>query len=336
MGRQQLLNPKLALITSALLEEKDYIPTIAKATNDLFHLLMEITQLNPEEEILRTPVLLPDGKGIGPYWAAMCINDMMRTKKFVRGLFCAIQAAQQRFPGIPVHVLYAGTGPFATLALPMTTVFTADQVQFTFLEVNPFAHQMVQQTISDFGIQAFIREVVLTDATRYIPTGDVHILLSETMQRALDKEPQVAITHHLIPYLHPEGFLVPESIEIQAGLLNPANEITRMQDFINPPEHYIEYLQTIFELNQYTSRSFSGEFPTTDLVVSAAQAEKHPQLHLFTHIRVFGKEVLTPWQSGLTLPKKITDLHFQNQTHLGFSFQYLSGDTPGFHFRVLE
>jgi len=336
MSRHPLLNPKLALITSSLLEEEDHIPTIAKATDDLFHLLMEITQLNPEEEIHKTPVLLPDGKGIGPYWAAMCINDLMRTKKFVRGLFCAIQAAQQRFPGIPVHVLYAGTGPFATLALPMTTVFTADEVQFTFLEVNPFAHQMVQQTISDLGIEAFVREVVLTDATRYTPTGDVHILLSETMQRALDKEPQVAITQHLISYLHPEGFLVPQSIVVQAGLLNPADDMTRMQDFINPPEHYIEYLQSIFELNQDTARSFSGEFPTTVLEVSATQAKKHPQLNLFTHIQVFDTEILTPWQSGLTLPKIITDLHFQNQTHQGFSFQYLSGDKPGFHFRLLE
>lgn len=336
MGRQQLLNPKLALITSSLLEEEDHIPTIAKATSELFHLLIEITQLNPEEELHQTPILLPDGKGIGPYWAAMCINDLMRTKKFVRGLFCAIQAARKQFPGIPVHVLYAGTGPFATLALPMTTVFTADQVQFTFLEVNPFAYQMVQQTISDFGIQAFVREVVLTDATHYTPTGDVHILLSETMQRALDKEPQVAITQHLISYLHPDGFLVPESIAILAGLLNPANEMTRMQDYINPPEHYIEYLQAIFELNQDTARSFSSEFPTTSLEVSAAQAKKYPQLNLFTHIQVFDTEILTPWQSGLTLPKKISDLHPDSQTPQRFSFQYLSGDKPGFHFRLLE
>ena len=336
MGRQPLLNSKLALITSSLLEEKDHIPSIVKATDDLFHLLMEITQLDPEEETHRTPVLLPDGKGIGPYWAAMCINDLMRTKKFVRGLFLAIEAAQQRFPGIPVHVLYAGTGPFATLALPMTTVFTPEQVQFTFLEANAVTLEMTRQTISFFGVEAYIRDVVLTDATKYVPAEDVHILLTETMQRALDKEPQVAITQHLIPYLHPQGFLVPESIVIQAGLLNPGNELSRMQDFINLPEHYIQYLEPIFELNKETARSFSGEFPATDLVVSAVQAEQHPQLHLFTHIQVFDKEVLTPWQSGLTLPKKIIDLHFENQTQQAFSFQYLSGDKPGFHFHVLE
>jgi len=336
MGQHRMLNQKLALITTLLLEEEDHIPTISQATSELFQLLIGITSLDSHEAAHRKPMFLPKGKSIGPYWAAMCVNDLLRTKKFVRGLFYAIKSAQKVFPDDPIHILYAGTGPFATLALPMTTVFTPEEIQFTFLEANPVTLDLTHQTIDAFGIRAFVKSVELVDASLYIPTEDVHILLAEMMQRALDKEPQVAITQHLAPYIHPDGFLVPESIRIQAGLLNPSREIARLQDFTHPAESYIQFLKVVFELNRHTTYSFSEKFPEIEIEVSATQALKYPQLNLFTEVHVFEAQKLTPWQSGLTVPKKIADLHPHDQAYQRMTFQYLAGKEPGFHFRILE
>jgi hypothetical protein len=79
-----------------------------------------------------------------------------------------------------------------------------------------------------------------------------------------------------------------------------------MQDFTNPPEHYIQYLQPIFELNQDTARSFSGEFPATRSCgkCGSLAEETSPVKFVYTYPGVCHTEVLTPWQSGLTLPKE--------------------------------
>jgi len=334
MGHHQKFNHALALITNALLEDEIDFRSLSKSTDQLFHLLMEVTEMSEMESGHRQPMLLPDGKGIGPYWAAMCVNDMVRTKSFVRGLYLAIKEAQRTFPDACVHVLYAGTGPFATLALPMTSLFTPDQVQFTFLEANPITFEMLQKTIEAFGIQPFIKDTVLADATTYRPAETVHILLTETMQRALDKEPQVAITQQLVPYLHPDGFLVPESIEIKAGLLNTADEKIRLADFVHPPEYYIRYLDTIFELTRHSANSYANEFPIVEIDISRIEAGEHHELNLFTRIRVFGPEIITPWQSGLSLPKKIAQLDFEKHPLYKISFQYLPGAQPGFRTNV--
>lgn len=336
MGHHRKFNHTLALITTSLLEDEIDFRSLSQSTDQLFRLLMEVTEMSGIESGHRQPLLLPDGKGIGPYWAAMCVNDMLRTRKFVRGLYFAIKEAQKIFPDTCIHVLYAGTGPFATLALPMTCLFTPDQVQFTFLEANPITVDMLHKTIEAFGIQSFIKDTVLTDATTYRPTETVHILLTETMQRALDKEPQVAITQQLIPYLHPDGFLVPESIVVQAGLLNTADEKIRLADVTHPPEYYIRYLDIIFELNRHSAISYANEFPTVEIEVSRIDAGEYRELNLFTHIRVFGQEIITPWQSGLSLPKKIAQLDFEKQSHHKISFQYLPGARPGFSIHFLN
>lgn len=335
MDHHQTFNQTLSLITSSFLEDQINYQTLSQSTDQFFRLLIDITQMGAAENDHQKHVLLPEGKAIGPYWAALCVNDLMRTRSFIRGLYYAIWAAKKKFPDTPIHVLYAGTGPFATLALPLTTVFTPDEVQFTFLEANPITLEMLHRTIEAFGIQPFIKDVILTDATVYHPTDTVHVLLSETMQHALDKEPQVAITQHLVPYLHPDGFLIPESIVIQAGLLNPADEMKRMQDFIHPPEYYIRYLDVILDLNRHSAISYIKAFPVIEIEVNNKITREYPELNLFTHIRVFGNEIITPWQSGLSLPKKITRFDNQNHAHQKISFQYVPGDHPGFSFRLL-
>ncbi|MBP1862801.1 hypothetical protein BD780_002585 [Clostridium tetanomorphum] len=42
-----------------------------------------------------------------------------------------IKRAQQKFLNEQIHILYAGTGPFAALMIPLTTVFTSLGVKFT-------------------------------------------------------------------------------------------------------------------------------------------------------------------------------------------------------------
>ncbi len=330
MGHEPISPPSLARITAPLLDPSDDFPSITEATSSLFQLLTDINSLDREHHAQCQPVLLPSGKGIGTFWAALCIQDVLRTKRFVRGLFEAIRKAQLRFPGTTIHVLYAGTGPFATLALPMTTVFSPEEVRFTLLEIHPASVSMLHNTIEHFAIEAYVKDVVHADAATYLPAEDVHILVSETMQRALDKEPQVAITQHLVPFLHPDGFLVPEEIVIRAGLLNPAMESTRQMDFVHPPEHYIKYLDDILVINKETLSSYSNTFPIAEITIAPTLINGYSALNLFTLIRVFDQVQLSPWQSGLTLPKSICRLDPRSRGKETHTFQYQIGSNPGF------
>ena len=99
------------------------------AVDGLYELLNEVAghpqkRTGLEANPWQTETRLPQGKAINPYSAATCLQDQARTCAFGRGVRQAIEAARRRFPGEPVELLYAGTGPFAPLGLLQTACFS--------------------------------------------------------------------------------------------------------------------------------------------------------------------------------------------------------------------
>ncbi len=340
MSSRAAYREALAELTACLLAPDIDFLLQKQATDRFFNLLRDITALDENNAAHRQNLMLPSGKSIGAYWAATCLNDLLRTRKFVRGLYQGIRAAQQQFPDTRIHVLYAGTGPFASLALPMTQLFSPAEIRFTFLEIQPESAEMLQKTVSALQLQAFVHELAVVDATQFQtnPAHPIHVLVSETMQHGLKKEPQVAITMHLAPQLLPGGILIPERIDVWPSLLDPRCYMDNkfQHGASKEPDHLL--LEKVFSLDRALSNFIpeNGCFPPTEVSLDPQWFSRFPILSLITEIQVFGTETLKKEESQLTLPLMLHDCLQSKMAHKKAVFQYDMYDEPGFRMQLLE
>lgn len=337
---------ELKRITKILLKPEDDYGELTKAIDDLNELFFSVSELEIDKTENTEHINLPNGKAIGPVWAAFCVKEMIRTKRFIRGFYLGIKNALERFPNRPIHILYAGTGPFATLAMPLTTIFTSEEINFTLLEINPRSILSVEKVVSAFGAEKYINEIVKCDACEYKAEQKkpIHMIITETMLNALQEEPQVGITLNLVPQMVEGGILVPQNIIIEAVLLHPKKNMERITSLTGLEQDCYRVLGKIFELNKHTqahpvtitstnARSYS--FPEIEVAVpKSALEEGYKHLFLFTKIQVFALEYIHYWECSLTLPQNLMILE-QNNSIDKISFQYVLDKKPGFAYKVI-
>lgn len=310
------------------------------AANELYTLFNEIGG-RPQDVIgadaftWQQETLLSTGKAINPYSAATCILDYARTRAFARGLQNAIEAARTRFPDERIDILYAGTGPYAPLALLQTPFFNPDQVRFTLVDIHESALSCQAQIISVLGLEDYVEETVQADATQWIPADgkQFHIVVTEVMQRGLVVEPQVAVTLALVEHLRPGGLLVPERIDLTLCLLDPAAEQTltdgcadRLSDYFRlSGDSVTDAIKPALDADLATGRRrviIGRQFLLTDSVAQTYRItssgriilppvqlpHKIPpgfKLRILTGIRTSGDITLGDYDSGLTIPERV-------------------------------
>ncbi len=336
---------RLRIIAETLIDPVVRYPDLTEAINGLYSLFETITGLDVEDQRNRQPMMLSGGKAIGPAWAGLCVKEILRTKKFVRGLYLAVQSVRKIPSAKPVRVLYAGAGPFATLVLPLTSLFSSDEIKLTLLEINPLSIACLEKVVRAFGIGGYIEGMSTTDALTYSMDRNrpYHIVLTETMQNALQKEPQVGITLNLAAQMQPQAILIPERIVIDAALMDPRKNVERMMG-TNSGEGYYVSLGKIFEVSRETMSSAQRigcgghktmEFPEVEIEIPQAIQSSYSTLCLFTRIHVFEKEILDYWECSLTLPKTIVDFRRNRERMTRIGFKYAIDQVPGFRWRVL-
>ncbi len=273
----------------------------------------------------RVSTALSTGTAISPADAARCILDFMRTAQLLRGLEMALTTAQQRFPGERINILYAGCGPFAPLALGMTSRFPATAIRFILLDIHQESLDSVRTLFETMELADYIGDYAHGDATSWQWPAELplHLVLTETMQQALYREPQVAIAQNLVPQLCEGGLLVPENIRVEAVLCHTASEFERPRQVP---------LGVLMEINR---QSLPDQL--FQEIVLEAPDDLVPGLHchLFTTINVFGNCILKVRESGLTYPKPLYELGKIRAGEV-LTFQYQSGPTPQFQYRILE
>lgn len=293
---------------------------------------------------------LTSGTAIAPRDAAHCLLDYQRTACFVRGMHAAIESALQRFPDQIIEVVYAGCGPFATLALPLFTCFAPEQIRFTLIDFHQRSLDSAMALVAQLGYGEFVRAYVRADASTYRHPQDLplHIVLTETMQKALAKEPQFAITANLVPQLCAGGMLVPECIMIDfcvgdlatefATAFQPEEAAAQARVRIGRQPLLALSAQSVGALMSEAGIDAEHGEPSLPAVVVSIPALPSPKGYtamLLTRIKVFGDIGLDDYDSGLTHPCFLQDAGPLLGGEL-LEFRYRLGGNPGFRFRRLR
>jgi hypothetical protein len=318
-------------ISRVLLNEETAPDDLTLACRDLWEMLCRVAG---QEAVLQAvgDSRLSNGLALSPAGAAACVQDSLRTAMFVRGLYAAVAEARRRFPGTCIEVVYAGSGPFATLVLPVMAVSSPEDVRFTLIDIHAESIGCVGTILSHFGFTSFVRRTVVGDATEYEHPRELplHIVLSETLQQALAVEPQVAVTRQLAPQLTAGGFLIPQEVTVDLVLEDPEVLIGAERQSPRVPVGRVLTLdKSAGELSESGGLISLGE-----LTVPAASERAVPAY--VTEIVVFRTLRLTERDSGLTLPLPISTLHGLREGEQ-VAFHYLLGRAPGItHKRLSE
>jgi quercetin dioxygenase-like cupin family protein len=298
----------LAHITSPLLARETTVGEVAACVARLEALLDRHTPFRHAASIVEGESWLPQGWAVSPTQAAMCARDYRRTHAFALGLSSAVAEAGAGLER-PVRVLYAGCGPWALLALPVMAAAPASAVRFTLLDVHQENVDSVAALVASLDLTDRVEAIARADAAAWvIPDGQApDVILIEAMNVALEKEPQVAITRHLVAQA-PGAILVPRAVRVDARLVDPSRERTRVtaEGESDPPEPDRVEMGTVFELSRETAAAWqdveAGSLPAGRVRMPPAPDPRRVP-RLFTRIETFGGERLDAYDSWLTAPR---------------------------------
>ncbi|MEP3889698.1 MAG: nicotianamine synthase family protein [Hellea sp.] len=255
-------------------------------------------------------VLTPQGLAISPVMAAMCLEDYYRTIIYLRGLNAAIVDLKTQHPTRPLRVLYAGTGPYAILAIPLMSVHSSDCVRFELLDINAVSLDAVRSIVTQLGFTESVTAYHQMDAMQYKhnEAASPDIIIAEIMLAGLEKEPQVAVTRALTTQM-PEALFLPQSINISAVTDNPRHVLGPVFQFDSEM-----FSETV---------SQEGTLPAATLEIPES-AKGH--ILLETRVKVYQGYELKPYDSGLTSPRILPVDYDPGET---LKLVYQMGEKPG-------
>jgi len=122
--------------TNTLISCEDDFLLMKRAVDELYRVFSAITGVTINQLNTESDIMLPSGKAIGMAGAAHCLLELKRTAVFLRGINKAILSKKKAHIALPLRVLYAGTGPYGTLVVPLLTLLTPKDIIVDLLEIN--------------------------------------------------------------------------------------------------------------------------------------------------------------------------------------------------------
>ncbi|MQP52196.1 MULTISPECIES: hypothetical protein [unclassified Flavobacterium] len=327
---------ELIRVTSEYFEDNiDYLKLI-NASKEYKNLLNRISGQELDTENGRSDIFFDNGKALGALWAANCIDDIIRTRQFIRGINQAIIEKLNEKESI--HVLYAGTGPFATLLLPIILRYPKRKIKYTLIEVNPLTFEILQTVISELCLEHYDIQMLNEDATKYQLTDEIpDIIISETMQNALAKEQQFSIFLNLMQQANLNSIFIPEKIEIFLGLkkLEISSEELQIKNFQKEKKIFELSKQSFFTDLKIENHSTKGAvFSQKETVISKEKLKECSQLVILTEIQVFKDEKIRINESGLTVPLIIKEISDNLKDSIIIKTRYKVSNEPKLEYEI--
>jgi len=310
---------RLRGLADLLLDERSSRDALQDVAGELYGVFSAISGTRTSAD-----TVLASGVALSPEAAAACTRDGLRTAILLRGLRDAIGEAGLRFPGETIEVIYAGTGPFAVLALPLMTIFSPSDIRFTLIDCHEESLRSVRALLRHFGFGPFLRDVIAADASVYKHATAVHIVVAEIMQQALSVEPQVEVFRNLGGQLRANGILVPERVTVDLVFGDPE------------PEDARSFIGIVAELSAATLAAQPDVRNRLDVrTVTLSDVPRSARAMYATTVHAFGRHVLREFDSGLTYPQVIWNLpNMQEGEQL--TFWYELGALPGIRWERTE
>ena len=314
MSNREHIKDKVEQWASFLFNDFRSVGLFFCISQDLYVNLAELYSLSKNDSKTSAGVVL------NPSDAGQCLTELKRTESFVRGLAEAVQEKLEAGCA-PVHVFYAGCGPFATLVLPLTYQFTPEQLQVTILDYHQQAVDSATDLFQLLGKEAYIRQAIVDDAVthRISNPDDVDIVLTETLQRALTQECQVPIVRNLLSQVKKTVPLIPQEIRV-GGLWAEVQDGHENRAAVTADDVEME---NIIVLNAETVREDSY----LRSIRGRAKTRSSQTFCLQTEIDVYGDWKLRRNESGLTCPHPMEGVNFEDGETL--TFEYEVGEHPG-------
>jgi len=273
---------------------------------------------------------LKNGIALSQKHAADCIKDYKRTARFIKGIHKAILSAFQKFPNQKINILYAGCGPYAPLIIPLLHHFKPEQVDLTLIDIHQHSINSVKKIISVLQYENYFSDITVADAATYSynPDKTLHMVITETMFRALTNEPQVAITQNLASQLCENGILIPEEISLSIGYalfseepyLNHYEDTYRVKNSKNVVNR--KQVRPLFVLNKETTIDSQIPFSyKSNWFLTPKDYDKTPDICIYTIVNIFSSILLKNEDSLITNPHCLGSLYNFDQ-HKQFKVQF--------------
>ncbi|KZN44430.1 hypothetical protein [Pseudoalteromonas luteoviolacea] len=263
------------------------------------------------------------GVAISPVQAAKCFEETVRTQLFAQGVAQAINDCIRENEA-PVRILYAGTGPYATLLIPLLAVSDNLPVEITLIDIHQENIDAVHKLINHFNLGHYHIRTHHADATLWQPQSSQErfdIIISETMTALLKREPQVYIFKHLVQFLAPEGVLIPQQVSLKAWLTQGENKDERA-----------ELLGEFFCLDKSTSLALSQEDLScfSSCLTIPDKDWSGYTVKLTTDIQVYGDLRLTEGDCSLNIAFHFSPYDVVLAANETIQFDYVAPSSPDF------